>query len=134
MPRTFSLRVLAAAYLLAFPSRAGAEGTHIPAPRLETMQRGGPDGRTYVAATDDGGLAALTIDPRIQEATEGVLKAFQIPYGAAVVLSVPDGRVLALVGRSAVDQRLGPEELALRPWAPAASVFKVVSATALVGR
>ena len=47
-------------------------------------------------------------------------------------MSVKDGRVLALVGRSAVDPRLGPAELALRPWAPAASVFKVVSATALV--
>jgi cell division protein FtsI/penicillin-binding protein 2 len=49
-------------------------------------------------------------------------------------MSVADGRVLALVGRSAADPRLGPAELALRPWAPAASVFKVVSATALVSR
>src|SRR4029434_2941729 len=56
----------------------------------------------------------------------------QIPYGAAVVVSVPDGRVLAMVGRSAADPELGPVELALRAWAPAASVFKVVSATALV--
>ena len=131
MRRTFSPHALGiAVLLLAFTPRGAAAQT---TPRLETMRRGGPDGRLYVASTDDGGLAALTIDPRIQEAVEGVLKAFQIPYGAAVVLSVPDGRVLALVGRSAADQRLGPEELALRPWAPAASVFKVVSATALVG-
>src|SRR5262245_6236938 len=102
--------------------------------RLATMHRGGTPGHpTYVASTEDGGLAELTIDARLQDATEAVLKGFQIPFGAAVVLSVPDGRVLALVGRSAVDPRLGPEELALRPWAPAASVFKVVSATALVG-
>jgi penicillin-binding protein A len=40
--------------------------------------------------------------------------------------------VLAMVGRSAADPRLGAEELALHPWAPAASVFKVVSAAALV--
>ena len=38
-----------------------------------------------------------------------------------------------MVGHSSVDPRLGAAELALRPWAPAASVFKVVSATALVG-
>ena len=37
-----------------------------------------------------------------------------------------------MVGRSAADPRLGAEELALQPWAPAASVFKVVSAAALV--
>ena len=48
------------------------------------------------------------------------------------MVSVPDGRVLAMVGQSAADPRLGPSELALRPWAPAASVFKVVSAAALV--
>ena len=48
------------------------------------------------------------------------------------MLSIPDGRVLAMVGRSAADPRLGAEELALHPWAPAASVFKVVSASALV--
>jgi penicillin-binding protein A len=37
-----------------------------------------------------------------------------------------------MVGRSAADARLGPADLALRAWAPSASVFKVVSATALV--
>ena len=89
-------------------------------------------GRIYVVATADGGHAELTLDPQLQEATEEVLRTFQIPYAGAVVLSVPDGRVLALVGRSAVDGNLGPADLALRPWAPAASVFKVVSAAALV--
>ena len=63
-----------------------------------------------------------------------MLRTFQIPYAGAVVVSIPDGRVLALVGRSAADPRLGAQQLALRPWAPSASVFKVVSATALVQR
>jgi penicillin-binding protein A len=40
--------------------------------------------------------------------------------------------VLALAARSSLDPTLGPAELALRPWAPAASVFKVVAASALV--
>jgi peptidoglycan glycosyltransferase len=97
--------------------------------RLEGMQR---SGNGYLVSTTSGGRAALTLDPRLQEATDEVFKTFQVPYGAAVVLSIPDGRVLAMVGRSAVDPRLGPEELALRAWAPAASVFKVVSASALV--
>jgi peptidoglycan glycosyltransferase len=100
-----------------------------PALQFETLRR---EGRTYVVATDDGGRAELTLDPRLQESTEEVLKAFQIPYGAAVVLSIPDGRVLAMVGHSSVDPQLGPRELALQAWAPAASVFKVVSAAALV--
>jgi peptidoglycan glycosyltransferase len=89
-------------------------------------------GRTYVAATDEGGHVELTLDPHLQEPVEDVLRAFQVPYGGAVVLSIPDGRVLAMVGRSAVDPQLGPRELALQAWAPAASVFKVISAAALV--
>jgi cell division protein FtsI/penicillin-binding protein 2 len=97
--------------------------------RLDTLQRVGD---SYFAATADGGRAELTLDPRMQEATDEVLRVFAIPYAGAVVLSIPDGRVLAMVGRSAADPRLGAEELALRAWAPAASVFKVVSASALV--
>jgi penicillin-binding protein A len=89
-------------------------------------------GRHYVADLTEGGHAELTLDPRLQTSTDEVLRAFQIPYGAAVVVSIPDGRVLAMVGRSAADPRLGAADLALRPWAPAASVFKVISATALV--
>jgi penicillin-binding protein A len=89
-------------------------------------------GRRYVAELAEGGRAELTLDPQLQQSTESLLRAFQIPFGAAVVVSVPDGRVLAMVGQSAADPRLGPAELALRAWAPAASVFKVISAAALV--
>jgi peptidoglycan glycosyltransferase len=86
----------------------------------------------YLVPLEGGGEAVLTLQPRLQEAAEEVLAAYDLPFGAAVVLSVPDGRVLALAGRSTVDPTLGPAELALRPWAPAASVFKLVSAAALV--
>jgi cell division protein FtsI/penicillin-binding protein 2 len=100
-----------------------------PPLRFETLHR---TGKTYVVDAADGGHAQLTLDAALQESTEEVLKTYQIPYGAAVVLSIPDGRVLALVGRSAAEPSLGPRELALQAWAPAASVFKVVSAAALV--
>lgn len=97
--------------------------------RLETLVR---HERGYSATLANGAHADLTLDPRLQEAAEETLDTFQIPYGAAVVVSIPDGRVLALAGRSAVAPELGPEELALQAWAPAASVFKLVSAAALV--
>jgi peptidoglycan glycosyltransferase len=108
---------------------SAAAQTRSPALQLETMRR---EGRTYVVATDDGGRADLTLDPNLQESAEEVLRVFQIPYGAAVVVSIPDGRVLAMVGRSAAEPALGARELALGAWAPAASVFKIVSAAALV--
>src|SRR4051812_7512468 len=119
-----------------FVTTAGAKTTSAPAAepatrllRADTIRLAG---RRYVADLADGGRAELTLDPRLQQSTENLLRAFQIPFAGAVVVSVPDGRVLAMVGQSAADPRLGAAELALRPWAPAASVFKVISATALV--
>jgi peptidoglycan glycosyltransferase len=113
---------------LAFVRPAAAE-PHGPVLQLETLRR---EGRTYVVSSEDGGRVQLTLDARMQEPIEDVLRGFQIPYAGAVVLSIPDGRVLAMVGRSAAQPQLGPRELALGAWAPAASVFKVVSAAALV--
>jgi penicillin-binding protein A len=132
MRHTFSA-LAAVGLLTAVVSTANAETTSATSSSLAVR----PDtirfaGRRYVADLVEGGQAELTLDPRMQQSTEDLMRTFQIPFGAAVVVSVPDGRVLALVGRSAADPRLGVEELALRPWAPAASVFKVVSAAALV--
>ena len=97
--------------------------------RLETARL---QGDRYLAERESGAIAELTLDPRLQAATERQLRRAQIKYGASVVLSIPDGRVLALAGHSALDASLGPTELALRPWAPAASIFKIVSAAALI--
>jgi cell division protein FtsI/penicillin-binding protein 2 len=131
MPRFSLVSALVTALLTTAVSlQATADPAHRDAAlRLDTLMR---QGATYVVASTGGGHAELTLDPALQESTEDVLRTFQIPYAGVVVLSVHDGRVLAMVGRSAVDPNLGAEELALRPWAPAASVFKVVSAAALV--
>jgi len=138
MPRTSAL-VATLLLATAFSPDLGAENARrhagataegaAPVLRAETIRLAG---RRYVAELSDGGRAELTLEPRLQQSTESVLRNFQIPFAAAVVVSVPDGRVLALVGQSAADPRLGAADLALRAWAPAASVFKVVSATALV--
>ena len=120
------LRLLIASLLLSISMVARAEG---PSIKPETIRL--VNGH-YVADLAGGGHADLTLDPRLQSSTDDLLRTFQIPYAGAVVVSIPDGRVLALVGRSAADPRLGAQQLALHPWAPSASVFKVVSATALV--
>jgi peptidoglycan glycosyltransferase len=135
MQRTFFVAAGLVAATVFVPS-AGAKTTSVPTAepavrllRADTIRLAG---RRYVADLADGGRAELTLDPRLQQSTENPLRAIQIPFAGAVVVSIPDGRVRALVGQSAADPRLGPSELALRPWAPAASVFKVISATALV--
>jgi peptidoglycan glycosyltransferase len=135
MSRTFfaAVGLLAATAFRPTASAETGSGPGVePAARLLRAETIRLAGHRYVADLADGGRAELTLDPRLQQSTENVLRAFQIPFAGAVVVSIPDGRVLALVGQSAADPRLGPSELALRAWAPAASVFKVISATALV--
>jgi peptidoglycan glycosyltransferase len=86
----------------------------------------------FVADLEGGGLAQLTLNPTLQRAVEETLGAYHLPFAAAAVVSIPDGRVLALAGSSEADPSLDAATLALRPWAPAASVFKVVAASALL--
>lgn len=124
MAHTHRIATVAALLFVSLPARGQSPSLKPDSIRLV--------GHRYLADLTDGGHAELTLDPRLQTSTDDVLRAFQIPYAGAVVISIPDGRVLAMVGRSAVDPRLGPADLALHPWAPSASVFKVVSATALV--
>jgi len=103
-----------------------------PGPDPVLMETARLRGDRYIADRASGAVAELTLDPRLQAATERLLRRSQIKYGASVLISLPDGKVLALAGRSSVDPAAGASELALRPWAPAASVFKIVSAVALV--
>ena len=92
-----------------------------------------PDGDGYAVPIGDGKRRArLTIDPALQEEAGKLLKRARAPMSAIVVMT-PDGRILALAGR-----KQGPPsddnayELATTAWAPAASVFKLVTASALL--
>lgn len=89
-------------------------------------------GSHLVADLEGGGLAQLTLHPALQRSVEDALASHHLPFAAAAVISIPDGRVLVLAGYSKADPTLDAATLALRPWAPAASVFKVVSASALL--
>lgn len=121
---------------LAAPSLPG-ESLVLPAPpsqaklTLDGMQLVG--GR-YVAELENNVRAELTLDPRLQQAASDLLAQQNAPLGAMVVISVNDGRVLALAGRSDDETERMRSDLALKPWAPAASVFKVVTAAALVSQ
>ncbi len=84
----------------------------------------------------DGRRAVLTLDPELQRAAEHVLDLARAPR-AAIVAMAPDGRILALAGRRTAEPKGGKDgtfdwRLATEVWAPAASVFKLVTASALV--
>jgi cell division protein FtsI/penicillin-binding protein 2 len=85
----------------------------------------------YVAPLGDG-RAILTLDPRLQSRLERSLAAYRVPWGATVLLEVGSGRVLALAEHSRAEPaRRGLSRSAL---APAASIFKIVTAAALLER
>ena len=88
----------------------------------------GGDGR-FVAPTSRGRDVTLTLEPAWQAPAERLLAAIDPTLGGVVVMGL-DGRVLALAGRSAASG--DRPDLAVDPWAPSASVFKVVTAAALI--
>jgi len=94
------------------------------------------DGDEYVAQLADGRRAVLTLDPELQKLAERLLDESRAPR-AAIVAMAPDGRVLALAGRRTVEPKGSRDgtidrRLATEVWAPAASIFKLVTASALV--
>lgn len=72
----------------------------------------------------------LTLDPEIQEKVEAALGKGRPFYGATVVMDAKNGQILALAEYSQREpERSG---VALRADTPAASIFKLVSAAALL--
>ncbi len=97
------------------------------------------DGDRIRADLGNGWTAELTTDAELQQKITWLLNRAKVPFGAAVVIDVKTGDVLALADR--LDERHpvapklergGPPHLALRAVAPAASVFKIVTAAALI--
>ncbi|HEY4243613.1 MAG TPA: penicillin-binding transpeptidase domain-containing protein [Kofleriaceae bacterium] len=93
-------------------------------------------GDHYEAPIAGGKRAVLTLDPELQQLAEHLLDESRAPRGAIVAMA-PDGRILALAGRrteATRGSRTGTFDwhLATDVWAPAASVFKLVTASALV--
>ena len=94
------------------------------------------DGDHYVVVLADGRHAVLTLEPDLQLLAEKLLDESRAPRGAIVAMA-PDGRILALAGRRTTEPKGSRDgtydwRLATDVWAPAASVFKLVTASALV--
>lgn len=99
-----------------------------PAPVLGRRHLDTVSGR-YLAPWGDG-EAVLTLDARLQRKLERTLTSYDVPYGATVLLDPRTGRVLAMAEHSRADPRAS--NLSLRALSPAASIFKIVTAAALL--
>jgi cell division protein FtsI/penicillin-binding protein 2 len=83
----------------------------------------------FVAALG-AGKATLTFEPELQKKLEKYLADYRVPWGATVLIEPRTGRVVAMAEHSQKE----PEAtgLAMKPIAPAASVFKIVTTAALL--
>jgi penicillin-binding protein A len=107
------------------PARAEERAEPVLGPRRLDPQTG-----RYVAPYG-AGLALLSIDPRLQTRLERTLAESAPDWAATVLLDPRTGRVLAMAEYSRVEPRRAPG-LALRAVSPAASIFKIVTAAALL--
>ncbi|NUN15016.1 MAG: penicillin-binding protein [Myxococcales bacterium] len=99
----------------------GAEGIRLDKARIV-------DGK-YRQTLDDGRVVTFTLNPAVQQRAQQLLEENAVPYGAVVAIDPRDGRVLALASYSSAEPN---RPVAFSASQPAASVFKVVSAAALL--
>lgn len=99
------------------------------APAEDLIARARRDGLRYVVPAPEG-EAALTLLPALQESLSHTLAEYQTPWAAVVVLEPSTGRVLAMVEHS--EAAPGLRGLPVKAVFPAASIFKLVTASALL--
>lgn len=135
IPQRTPARFLAAV-LAAYVSVTGAVGSGYAAPPeglpaaldLSSVRS---DSAGAVGRLSDGTPALLTLDPAVHDAAERLLRKARPVAGAALLLEVASGRLLAYAkytrpGHAVYD--------VLSSEAPSASVFKIVTTTALLER
>lgn len=89
------------------------------------------EGGAMLVPLSNGRKATLTIDPELQEAAQKTLARSRAHEAAAVVLAL-DGRVLAMTGYRHAAKSKPDYRLPVSVWAPAASIFKLVTSAALL--
>jgi penicillin-binding protein A len=120
---------LAFALVLAFAGAARGDTASYAGLDLAHVHR--RDGR-FVQETRDGRTIVTTFDTHLQRAIERMLVENQVSWGSVVALDPRTGRVLAIAQHS--EREPGREDLFADASAPSASVFKVVTAAALLER
>ncbi|MFB6263708.1 MAG: penicillin-binding transpeptidase domain-containing protein [Bradymonadaceae bacterium] len=84
----------------------------------------------YVQTLPSGLRVTFTLEPDLQQQIREVYREYDVPHGGLAVVEPSTGRVRAMVSHSQGRPRM--PNLARRATAPAASVFKMVTATALL--
>ncbi|QSQ27026.1 penicillin-binding protein [Pyxidicoccus parkwayensis] len=96
----------------------------------DLLARAKLEGERLVVKEKNGHKQVLTIDPLLQTQLTNIMRDYGTPYAAAVVLEPSTGRVLALAEHSAAQPEM--RGLPVRAVFPAASIFKIVTGSALL--
>jgi len=88
------------------------------------------DGELWVARDASGRRVELTVSPDLQERARRLFQEYQVPYGALVAIEPATGRILAYVSHTS--GQANGEDLARDVTPPAASVFKLITSSALI--
>jgi cell division protein FtsI/penicillin-binding protein 2 len=99
---------------------------------LRALARAKLDGERLVAQDDLGRRIELSIAPSLQRRITRLFADYQVPYGALVAIEPNTGRILAYVSHSSANPDAPDVARDVTP--PAASVFKLVTAAALLER
>ena len=121
--------------LLASPPSAQRVSTNVaravtpPFTDLDVGQARPVDGE-WVVPRHDGTRAVLTVDHDLQTHIQHLFRKYDVPAGGLVAIEPRTGRVLAYVGYEA--GKGDSVEVVTDPAPPAASVFKIITASALL--
>jgi len=112
--------------------RASTSVTRVVAPPFSDIDvtRARADADGLIVPRRDGTRAVLTVDPELQDHMQALFARYDVPQGGLVALDPKSGRVLAYVGYERGTGRAA--RVVTDPSPPAASVFKIITASALV--
>ncbi|CAN5924186.1 hypothetical protein BH11MYX4_BH11MYX4_61290 [soil metagenome] len=111
---------------------ANAAAASAPAPavltgiELATLTVGESD---VTAKLPEKKFAHLTVDPVLQKVADAVMTMHHVPEASVVLMDVQTGKILVYASHV---EKGPPRDLAIEATAPAASVFKIITASALV--
>ena len=121
--------------LMASPPSAQRASTHVTravAPPFSDVDvaKAHVTGQGVVVSRRDGTRAVLTVDPELPSHIESHFARYHVPHGGLVAIDPKTGRGLAFVGHEAGKGR--SPSVVTDPSPPAASVFKIITASALL--
>ena len=94
------------------------------------VARAQPRGDEWTVQRRDGTRAVLTVDHDLQAHVQSLFNRYDVPAGGLVAIDPKSGRVLAYVGYEA--GKGANARIVTDPGPPAASIFKIVTASALL--